>query len=73
MLEEENCYVCIDKTFNSHPSFIQIEFIRKDIPLFPIERVPFNIYEKQLEYLRDYIVRNHNEIKDRKKLFLKHI
>ena len=73
MLEEENCYICIDKTFNSHPSFISVEFIRKDIPLFPVERIAYSIYEKQLEYLKDYITRNHKKISNRKKLFLKHI
>lgn len=62
MIEEDNYYICLDKTFNCSASYIAIELIKKDIPLFIVERVDKDSYKRQLETLKAYLKKNIYEV-----------
>ena len=62
MIEEDNYYICLDKTFNCSSSYIAIELIKKDIPLFIISITDKETYKKQLETLKEYLKKNIYEV-----------
>lgn len=70
MIEEDDCYICLDRTFNCSSSFMCVEFIKKDIPLTVVGKVSNEEYQKQLYTLKRYIVQNFDNVYTKKKVFL---
>lgn len=68
MEDQGDCYLCLDKTIDCSTSYMQIEFIKKDIPLFVISKVDDMSYQQQLRSLK---INYHNEIIQKRKVFLK--
>lgn len=71
MLEEDDCYICLDKTCNYSSSYIVLEFIKKDIPLFIIDKVDEETYKRQLYDFITYLKVNSNDVYQKKLLFYK--
>ncbi|MBE6153427.1 MAG: hypothetical protein E7166_04315 [Firmicutes bacterium] len=71
MLEEDECYICLDKTCKYSSSYVVIEFIKKNIPLFVIDKVDDDTYKKQLYDFITYLKVNSNDVHKKKLLFYK--
>lgn len=71
MIEEKEYYICLDITLNYSPSFINIEFISKDIPLKIINEIENSRYQQQLVDLKHYITTNCSNYGKKKHSFKK--
>lgn len=68
LIEENDYYVCIDRTFGFSSSFIMVELISKKISLSVAEQLSQEVYQSHLYSLRDYLKRNPDIIKRKRKL-----
>lgn len=71
MIEEENYYLGIDRTFKCSSSYFPVEFVKKDVPLYILSRVSQDDYNDHLNTLIQHLNNNNNEIFERKKEFIK--
>lgn len=58
ILEQDDYYVCLDRTFDYFQNYISVEFIEKGVPLFIKERVSNEEYNKQLHDFHSYMREN---------------
>ena len=70
MLVEKDCYVCINRCLSYPPSYYEIVFIDKNIPLEIIARLDDSEYNSRLYTFREYMHNNMKEFKLKKDLFL---
>lgn len=72
IMEKEDFYICIDKTLFYSPTYIDIEFIRKDVPLTIVDRVDDDTYEGQYFTLKHYLEKNSNVYSRKRDSFLRY-
>ncbi len=68
MEEQSDCYICLDKTIACSSSYVSIELIEKDSPLFVVGKIDRASYMQQLKNLK---MNYHNEIAEKRKVFLR--
>lgn len=69
LVEENDCYICIDVTFGYFPSFINIEIIRNDVPLKIIGELTPDECRNHLYMIKQYLAKNGNDVKRKRSLF----
>ena len=70
ILEQDGIFICLDRTFNASCSYVAIEFVDKDDPLYVLKRVSMSEYKEHLETVKDYMKNHSAEIFRRKKEFM---
>lgn len=66
LMEQDGLYICIDRTFYASCSYISVEFIDKNDPLYILKRVPSQEVKKHIQLLKDYMKSHSTEIYRRK-------
>lgn len=71
MIEKNNYYLCLDRTYNYHNSFISIQYLRKDIPIYITKRLEDEEFKARLSDFLLYIKENYRDMSNQKKIKLK--
>lgn len=70
LLEQDGIFICIDKTFNASCSYVAIDFVDRNDPLYVKKRITPEEYKTHLETIKDYMKNHSAEVFRRKKEFI---